>query len=136
LPCFKFMDFHRPVHQAPVCTSTFSVSEQVMPFNKMDMRKLRRWTCTEASKATLILFVGLQLLHPQNHMCVGGIKIKSQNMLFWAYYDVVRDADFWSSDKDKRKYFKHRSLTMFYCNIAWNIHKITLLWQYTHLIQA
>jgi hypothetical protein len=35
-----------------------------------------------------------------------------------AYDDVMRDADFQASDKDNRKYFKYRSLTMFYCNIA------------------
>jgi hypothetical protein len=34
-------------------------------------------------------------------------------MLFWAYNDVMRDADFRASDKDKRKYYER-----FYCIIA------------------
>jgi hypothetical protein len=49
-------------------------------------------------------------------------KIKYTCMLFWAYNDVMCDAG--SSDKDERKYFNS---LMFYCNIAWNNHKITLV---------
>jgi hypothetical protein len=60
----------------------------------------------------------------------GVIKIQIQ----YICYNVMRDADFQVSDEDQRKYFKYRSLTMFYCNIASNNHKITR--QHKHSIQC
>jgi hypothetical protein len=46
------------------------------------IKEILRYSIRKGNKATLLLFVGLQLFHPQNHVGWGiKIKTKSQYML-------------------------------------------------------